>query len=161
MGPRLATHPRKIEGEMSSRGAAMLKSFPMLLLSLLFYVGLRHTTDLTRPWYEVEAFSVVLTSGDSWRVSGSDLFLMSTLILLAVELVRSTRSDQRSLINHSLDVLVFIAALTLFLSQTGYGNSTFFGLLAMTLIDFVAGFIITTAAARRDVSVGHSPHHTP
>lgn len=139
----------------------MLKSFPMLLISLLFYMGMRHATDLARPWYDVEAFSVVLTSGDNWRVSGSDLFLMSTLLLLAVELVRSTRSDQRSLLNHSLDVLVFVAALTLFLSHPGYGNSTFFGLLTMTLIDFVAGFIITTAAARRDVSVGHSTHHTP
>jgi len=137
-----------------------MKSFPLLLLSLLFYVVMRHGTDLARPWYEAGAFSTVLTSGDTWQVSGGDMFLTSTLMLLAVELVRSTRSDQRSLLNHSLDVFVFIAALTLFISQPGYGNSTFFGLLLMTLIDFVAGFLITTAAARRDVSVGHSQRHT-
>lgn len=137
-----------------------MKSFPLLGLSLMFYVGLLYATDVTSPWYAAEALSLVLASGDEWHISGGDMFLMSALALLAVELVRSTRSDQRSLLNHSLDVLVFIAALTLFISQPGYGNSTFFGLLAMTLIDFVAGFLITTAAARRDVSVGGAQHHS-
>jgi hypothetical protein len=138
----------------------MIKSFPLLGLSLLFYVGLHYMTDLARPWPQAEAFRVVLTSGDEWHVSGGDVFLMSTLALLFVELVRSTRSDQLTVINHSLDVLVFIAVLALFIAQPGYGNSTFFGLLVMSLFDFVAGFIITTAAARRDVSVGHSQHHS-
>jgi hypothetical protein len=137
----------------------MAKSFPLLGLCLLFFVGLHYVTDLTRPWYGSEALRIVLPSGDEWRISGSDLFLMSSLSLLFVELVRSTRSDRRSLINHSLDVLVFIVTLVLFLTQPGYGNSTFFGLLAMTLVDFVAGFIITTAAARRDLAINRSEHH--
>jgi hypothetical protein len=138
---------------------SMAKSFPLLGLCLLFFVGLHYVTDLTRPWYGSEALRIVLPSGDEWRISGSDLFLMSSLSLLFVELVRSTRSDRRSLINHSLDVLVFIVTLVLFLTQPGYGNSTFFGLLAMTLVDFVAGFIITTAAARRDLAINRSEHH--
>lgn len=138
----------------------MMKSFPLLGLCLLFYVVLAYVTDLDRPWYESEAFMIQLPSGDGWHVSGGDLFLMSALALLFVELVRSTQSDQRSVINHSLDVLVFIAALTLFLSQRGYGNSVFFGLLVMTLIDFVAGIIITAASAHRDVAVGHSHEHS-
>jgi len=137
----------------------MIKSFPLLGLCLLFFVALHYTTDLTRPWWESEAVRFVLPSGDDWRISGSDLFLVSSLSLLFVELVRSTRSDRRLLLNHSLDVLVFIAVLTLFVTQPGYGNSTFFGLLLMTLIDFVAGFIITTDAARRDFSIERPSHH--
>lgn len=137
----------------------MAKSFPLLGLCLLFFVGLHFTTDHMRPWYQSEALRIRLPSGDDWRISGSDLFLMSSLSLLFLELVRSTRSDRQSLMNHSLDVLVFIAALVLFLTQPRYGNSTFFGLLAMTLVDFVAGFIITTAAARRDVAMDRLPHH--
>jgi hypothetical protein len=138
----------------------MMKSFPLLGLSLLLYVGLHSVTESTRPWSQSQAFSIMLPSGDEWHISGGDVFLMSTLTLLVVELIRSTRSDQRTLINHGLDVVVFVAALTLFLSQAGYGNSTFFALLLMTLVDFVAGFIITAASARRDVSVGHSRPHT-
>lgn len=136
----------------------MLKTFPLLGLSLLFYVGLNYLTDLAQPWYQSEALTIELPSGDQWHIYGGEIFLIGTLTLLFVELVRSTRSDQLSLINHGLDVLVFIAALTLFVAQPGYGNSTFFGLLLMTLIDFVAGFVITTASARRDISVGHSQH---
>ena len=136
----------------------MLKSFPLLGLSLMFYVGLHYVADFTQPWYQAEAFAIVLSSGDEWQISGGDMFLMSALTLLALELVRSTRSDRRSLLNHSLEVLVFVIALTLFVAHPGYGNSTFFGLLAMTLIDFVVGFIITTATARRDIAVGHTQH---
>ena len=138
----------------------MVRSFPLLALSLLFYVGLHYATDPGRLWYESEVTTVLLPSGDHWRISGSDAFLISALSLLIVELVRSTRSDRRPLINHSLDVIVFIAAIMLFLTVPGYGNSTFFGLMAMTLIDFVAGFIITTVAARRDISVERPPHRS-
>jgi dolichol kinase len=138
----------------------MAKSFPLLGLCLLLFVGLHYTTDLARPWYQSEVQRILLPSGDDWRISGSDLFLMSSLSLLFFELVRSTRSDRRSLMNHSLDVLVFIAALVLFLTQAGYGNSTFFGLLAMTLVDFVAGFIISATAARRDATIERVPHHS-
>jgi hypothetical protein len=138
----------------------MAKNFPLLGLCLVFFVGMHYTTDVARPWYQSVALRISLSSGDDWQISGSDLFLMSSLCLLLVELVRSTRSGRRPLINHSLDVIVFITALILFLTQPGYGNSTFFGLLAMTLVDFVAGFIITTAAARRDVAIDHSPHHS-
>jgi hypothetical protein len=142
-----------------SDGRVILKSFPLLALSLFFYVGLHYVTDEAHPWYDSEAMSVMLPSRDAWHISGSEVFLMSSLTLLFIELVRSTRSDRRPLINHSLDVIVFIVALTLFLTQPGYGNSTFFGLVALSLVDFVAGFIITTAAARRDISVSGS-HHT-
>ena len=138
-----------------------MKGFPLLGLSLLFYAGLQLVTDLTRPWYEVNVFTIGLPSGDSWRISGSDVFLMSALALLFVEIIRSTRADRRPILNHSLDVIVFIVAITLFLTQKGYGNSTFFGLLAMSVIDFVAGFIVTTASARRDINIERAPQHLP
>ena len=131
----------------------VLRSFPLLGFSLLFYVGLVFMGDPARPWYQAEAMHIVLPSGDPWVITGGEVFMMSSLMLLFIEIVRSTRADRRPLLNHSLDVLVFIAALTLFLVEPGYGNSTFFSLVMMSLVDFVAGFIITTAAARRDIAI--------
>jgi hypothetical protein len=89
-------------------------------------------------------------SGDTWQVSGGDLFLMFSLVLLFIEVVRSTRSGGDSITNHALSAVVFIASMILFLTRPGYGNSTFFLYLGMTLIDFMAGFMITAACARRD-----------
>lgn len=136
----------------------ILKSFPLLALSLLFYAGMHYIHGSAQPWYESEAMSLVLPSQDRWHISGSEVFLMTSLTLLFIEMVRSTRSDRRPLLNHSLDVLVFVASLTLFLTQPGFGNSTFFGLVAMSLVDFVAGFIITTASARRDIAISSGSH---
>jgi lysylphosphatidylglycerol synthetase-like protein (DUF2156 family) len=80
------------------------------------------------------------------------VFLLMSMVLLFVEVIRSTRSDGKSITNHALSVLVFVAALMLFISRPGYGNSAFCIFMSMTLLDFMAGFIITAVAARRDIS---------
>jgi hypothetical protein len=133
-----------------------MQSFPLLALSVVLYAGVNIVMggDPAQPWYDGEAFTVALMSGDVWHVSVGDVFLIASMVLLFIEVVRSTRSGGESLINHAFSVLVFVAALMLFLTRPGYGNSTFFILVAMTLLDFLAGFIITAVAARRDVSYG-------
>jgi hypothetical protein len=47
---------------------------------------------------------------------------------------------------------VFVTAFMLFLTQPGYGNSTFLLFTSTALFDFLAGFIITAVTSRRDVS---------
>jgi hypothetical protein len=134
----------------------MLQSFPLLTLSLIAYAMLNLTgTDPNGvSWHETEATRVQLMSGDAWQISFGHLFLACSLWLLFIELLRATRSDSSSLLNHALSVLVFVAALLLFLLVRGYGNSTFFMFTSMTLLDFMAGFIITTMASRRALAVG-------
>jgi hypothetical protein len=136
----------------------MMQRFPLLALSLVLYAGVNFTTDVSRPWQQTEAFDIHLMSGDTWHINGGDVFLVFSMFLLFIEIVRSTRSGGESLVNHAFSVLVFVAALVLFLIGPGYGNSTFAIFLSMTILDFLAGFIITAVAARRDVSyqrVGH------
>jgi hypothetical protein len=137
-------------GSSRSRGRLIhsAASFPLLAVSLALYA----LADLMagHDWYQHHWFSVQLMSGDIWQITGGDTFLGLSMILLFVELVRSTRAGGDSLVNHALSVLVFIVVLLLFCTQPGYGNSTFFSLMAMTLLDFMAGFIITAMTARRD-----------
>lgn len=133
----------------------MLQMFPLLTVSLILYTVLSFAlSSATAPWYDAEAFVVQLMSGDAWRISAGHIFLVFSMALLFVELVRATRTNINSLMNHALSVVLFIAALLLFLMVQGYGNSTFFMYTAMTLIDFMAGFIITSITSRRDLSLG-------
>ena len=51
-------------------------------------------------------------------------------------------------------MLIFVVALGLFLIMPAFGTATFFLIMLMTLMDTLAGFIITIVAARRDLAVG-------
>lgn len=133
----------------------MLQSFPLLAVSFVIYAGLSLTlTPGEMPWYDSEALTIAMMSGDIWRLTSGHLFIGFSLILLFVELLRATRSGGASLMNHALSVLVFIGALLMFITVQGYGNSIFFLFTSMTFTDFMAGFIITTATARRDIGFG-------
>lgn len=135
----------------------MLQSFPLLLISLLIYSALTFLFESNpSPWYDAQSFSITLSSGDVWHLTAGHLFIGFSLTLLFVELLRSTRSGRASIMNHGLSVLVFIGALLMFISIRGYGNSIFFLYTAMTFTDFMVGFIITTAASRRDISFGRA-----
>lgn len=123
-------------------------SFPLLALSLAVYAFI----DLTagKNWYHATWVNIHMMSGDTWQVSGGDAFLGLSMVLLFIELVRATHSGGDSIINHALSAVVFIIALLLFCTRPGFGNSTFFLYMSMTLLDFMAGFIITAVTARRD-----------
>jgi hypothetical protein len=75
------------------------------------------------------------------------------MLLLLLELLRSTRGGRASIFNHAFSVMVFIGTLLLFVTVKGYGNSVFFIFMSMTLIDFLAGFIITAVSSQRAVSL--------
>jgi hypothetical protein len=138
----------------SHRGIITLQSFPLLALSLgLFALSNGASREGARAWYDKELFSIGHTSGDLMHVTGSDAFLGFSLLLLFIEILRATRTGGESIVNHAFSAVVFVSALVLFLTHRGYGNSTFFLFVAMTMIDFIAGFIITAVSARRDASI--------
>jgi hypothetical protein len=56
-------------------------------------------------------------------------------------------------------VLVFVAYLVEFLVVQPAATSLFFILMAISLIDVIAGFSISITGARRDVSFGHGDMH--
>ena len=123
-------------------------SFPLLAFSLAIFAFI----DLTagNNWFHGTWVRIPMMSGDTWVVSGGDAFLGFSMVLLFVELVRATHTGGDSIINHALSAVVFIIALLLFCTRPGFGNSTFFLYMSMTLLDFMAGFIITAVSARRD-----------
>ncbi len=133
-----------------------LQVFPLLTISLIIYAVLTLTGMGGAggvPWHEVVVINLPMYSGDVWRVTWGTLFLVGSVGLLFIELIRSTRVGTASITNHLLSFLVFVAALLLFILAPGFGNSTYFLFLAMTFLDPMAGLVVTTVAARRDLAV--------
>ncbi len=129
----------------------MFTMFPLLAISLVLYSVLK----FTMPGWELDTmFDLKMVSGDIWNITYGHAFIIASMGLLFVELLRATKTGTDSLLNHALSVVVFIVALLLFIIVPGYGNSIFFIYLSMTFLDFMAGFIVTTVTARRDLSVG-------
>ena len=132
----------------------MYQMFPLLAISLIVYAVLALTGAAGPLWYEIGFIELPMVSGELWSVSWGDVFLLGSMGLLFVELLRATKTGSDSIMNHALSVVVFVVALLLFIIVKGFGNSIFFLFMSMTFLDFMAGFIVTTVTARRDLAVG-------
>ena len=134
----------------------MLQMFPLLAISLIVYAVLTFTgiggPDGAR-WHEIVLVELPMYSGDVWRVPWGDGFLVGSMGLLFVELIRATKTGTASITNHLLSFLLFIVVLLMFILAPGFGNSLFFIFMTMTFLDPMAGFVVTTVTARRDLSV--------
>jgi hypothetical protein len=126
-----------------------MTSLPLLALVVAAYAALA----LVAPsWLETVLFSLSLLSGATLWFRGDDLLLVISLVLLGIEISRATSSSSAAILNHVLSLVVFIVALIGFIVMPQLGNTTFFLILLMTLIDVIAGFTVTITAARRNVS---------
>jgi len=138
----------------------MFAAFPLLALPVLVYnlVALTlqggFSSQMASGKFTEPLFTVAMTSGSPWPVSLSDLLLAGALVVLFIELLKSTTSRKIAIINHSLSMILFIVCLVEFLLAPAFATSTFFLLTVMVLLDVLAGFIVTIVAARRDIDLG-------
>jgi ABC-type transport system involved in cytochrome c biogenesis permease subunit len=134
----------------------MYTMFPLMTIAFIVYAALTvlnitgAANGVTVPWHQAEIVSLPLYSKDEWKVTGGDIFLFASMGLLFVELIRSTKTGQASITNHLLSFMLFILVLLAFILAPKFGNSTFFLFMLMTLLDPMAGFVVTTVTARRD-----------
>ena len=133
----------------------VLQIFPLLAISLVIYTVLTLTGmgGAGAAWHEIVVVSLPMYSGDVWRVTWGAFFLTGSMGLLFVELIRATKAGTASITNHLLSFLLFVVALLLFILAPGFGNSTYFLFLTMTFLDPMAGLVVTTVTARRDLAV--------
>jgi hypothetical protein len=135
----------------------MFAAVPLLALPVIVYnlaaltlVGGFSTTEANGRMSET-LFSLHMTSGAEWPVSLGDLLIAVSLIVLFIELLKSTTSRKVAIINHSLSMVLFIGCLVEFLLAPAFATSTFFLITLMVLLDVLAGFIVTIVSARRDL----------
>ena len=135
----------------------MFAAAPLLLLPVLFYnfLALTYGFGATDAGARMAAqlFSLPMASGGRWPVSMGDLIIFLSLVILFIELLKSTTSRRIAIINHSLSMILFIICLVEFLLFRAFATSTFFLLTSMVLLDVLAGFIVTIVAGRRDIDI--------
>lgn len=132
-----------------------LEVFPLLTISYVVFLVLTLVlpAGAEGPWHQWAVATLPLYSGDDWVLKWGDLFIVGSMALLFIELVRSTKTGAHSVANHLLSFLLFIAVLLTFILAPKFGNSVFFIFTTMTLLDPMAGMVVTTVTARRDLSV--------
>lgn len=126
-------------------GLSVFNIFPKMLIPVIIYAIVGFLGVLN-----TELFSINLPSGP-WALSTADLLLILGLIVLFIEMIKSSGSGTATLLNHGLSMAVLLLCIVLFLLVPVFATSTFFLLTMMSLLDVVAGFSITAVAARRDL----------
>lgn len=126
-------------------------SIPLMILPLIAYNVL---ALLFSAEWAAEVTAVPMMSGSVWTMTSHDVFLLATLFVLFIEILKSSRASRQSVLEYILSTLVFIACIVEFLLVEKAATSTFFLMTVISFVDVVAGFAITTRAARRDFAVG-------
>ena len=136
----------------------VLKWFPLLLISVVFYNLLVYGGSLFVPdgqtadtFLNNDLMAPVLFSGEVWHFRVGDFVVLVSLALLFVEMIKATDTTSIEVVNHGLSMIVFVIALIEFLILPRFATSTFFFIMIMALIDVIAGFTITIVAAKRDL----------
>ncbi len=133
-----------------------LRAIPLLAIAFILY----NLIALSGLPLDKTIFSVPMVSknpdGTSvlWRFTWSDFIILATMVLLFIEILKSTYTSTSSLVDHALSMLVFVACLIEFLLVGKAANSAFFFILVATLIDVIAGFTIGIRVAKRDIGFG-------
>ncbi|MEQ1818890.1 MAG: hypothetical protein ABL871_09790 [Terricaulis sp.] len=96
--------------------------------------------------------SLNLPSGAIFTVTRGHALTMLAAGLLFIEVVKSTSTSTASLVENGLAFVVFIVAFIFFLLNPAFGTIEFALIMAMMLIDFMAGFVVMTISSRRDVA---------
>lgn len=130
-------------------------AFPLLCLPLFLYAFLAYT--IGSDWTTSVAATPTM-SGTAWTITIGDVFTWGSIALLFVEIVKATATNSRAIMNHALSIIVFIAGFALFVTNGTFVNSVFFTFVLFTLVDTVAGFVITIISARRDFDGSSGGH---
>jgi hypothetical protein len=135
----------------------MFAAFPLLALPVLIYNLLTFATGAGSAQAATQlqgpVFTIPMASGGLWEVTLGDLLIAASLVILFVELLKSTTSRKIAIINHALSLVLFVVCLIEFLLLPGFATSIFFLITVMVLLDVLAGFIVTIIAARRDIGL--------
>ena len=134
----------------------MLAGIPLLIVPFILYnlglagsFGQAEGSDI----WETQVFSMTMMSGGVFSLTVGNLLIVVALLLLFVEIVKSTRTSNASIVDHLLSTFVFVAFLVEFLLNTDAAHPVFFTLMVIALVDVLAGFSVSLRSAGRDLNV--------
>jgi len=147
---------------------AITSVFPLLAIPVIIYniiaLGAPTGVIVTSPSGNAVApllgqlnevmISISMLGSVTWELSGGDLLVLLAIGLLFLEILKSTGTGTATIMNHAISMMLFIVCLVQFLLLPNFATSAFFIIMVMTLLDVLAGVVVTIVSARRDFAVG-------
>ncbi|MGJ8563409.1 MAG: hypothetical protein ACSHXY_07645 [Alphaproteobacteria bacterium] len=131
-----------------------LLAIPVAIYNLIAISGSSFSTaEKVRERMDADFLSIPMASGADWAVTPGHALITLTILFLFFELLKSTGIGRASVMNHAFSMVLFIVCLVEFLMFHAFATSVFFLIMTMTLLDVMAGFMVTIASARRDFAV--------
>ena len=131
-----------------------LLTIPVLIYNVIAWGGAKFSSvEAVRTRIDQDAFFIPMTSDTTLAITPGHTLIAVSLLMLFFELLKSTGTGRAAIINHAFSMVLFIICLIEFLLFPAFATSVFFLVMMMTLLDVMAGFIVTIVSARRDFGV--------
>lgn len=128
-----------------------LIGFPLLIIPFAIYNMIAFL--LPGIGWTQQMAKIHMMSGADWTFTPGELLIAVSIIVLFFEMLKATRLNTRTIIDHGLSTVIFIAMIVEFLLVQRAATGTFFLLLVISFVDVVGGFTITIRTAQRDISI--------
>ncbi len=128
----------------------ILAGIPLLVIPFLIYNVFAFTTEVQ---WALPVTSVHMVSDGRWDMSYGDMHIAFSILILFVELIKSTRVGLRTIIVHMLSAVLFAIMLIEFLLFKQAATATFFILLIISFVEMLAGFTISVRTAQRNIEI--------
>jgi hypothetical protein len=128
-----------------------LLGFPLLLIPFAIYniiAYLMPGVSFTEPLFTLE-----MLSHARLPVSTGDVLVVFSILILFIEILKATRIGVRSIVDHMLSLILFIAALGEFMIVDKAATSTFLLMVALSFVDVIGGFAVTLRTSQRDIAL--------
>ena len=131
-----------------------LMIIPVLIYNVIAFSGAAFSTaEAVRLRMDTEFMTIPMASGTDWTITPGHGLIALSLVMLFFELLKSTGIGRAAIMNHAFSMVLFIICLVEFLMFGAFATSVFFLIMLMTLMDVMAGFMVTIASARRDINM--------
>lgn len=156
-----AKQDKQNEGKQGPMGK-LFTIFPLLtfpvglyaIMSALAPTGVDATSPPVLASLNDTLMGIQMISGVEWTFSVGDAVLVFALVMLSIELVKSTSTKSTAIMNHAASMFLMVFCLVAFLVFQSFATSVFFFILSMTILDVLIGVMVTIVSARRDFGVG-------
>jgi hypothetical protein len=128
-----------------------LLGFPLLLIPFAIY----NIIAFVMPGlsFTANALTLPMLSQANTDVSIGDLLVIFAILILFVEIVKATRLGSRSIVDHVLSLVLFLAMLAEFMIVKQAATSTFLMLCTLSFVDVIGGFSVTIRSSQRDIAL--------
>ena len=127
----------------------MIYMIPLLIFPLIAY-NIFELFSIVSGWRQI-IFDIETMSGGIFSINITEVFTLFCIFLLFFEIIKATRSSNRTVVDHLMSTLVFIICLVEFLLVSYAATSAFLILTIVSLVDVVAGYTVSIRTATRDV----------